>query len=433
MSDGARTAQADPVDEVVATPAYMAAFRCVGGDCPETCCSGWSVSIDRATYERYMAVDAERLRSLLRAHVRRNDDAGDRQYGVIAADLTGRCGLLDAHGLCTVQAELGAQYLSDVCHQFPREYVVAGTRLTMFGSFACPEAARLALHDADAMQWRTVPVDGWRRPVVSGRRRRRSPGLGGEQDLAGPDVDVVRASAETIAAAARSLIARPALSARMAWEYLAWVLRGAVQAAREAADPAHAVQALRDALDEACAPGVAEAVARARRAANDDLDFQMLRFVDQTVGGIRSRRSALRSAAVPLRAWQALGFDAADAAGSVRRYRDARAAWFDPFERARPHVIRHWLLNDLGLLGFPAVGADALHRHVTGFHLRLMLVETLLVARAAERREAFSIDDCVAVMHAVARHVEHERSYRGTALMGEASAPAPAAAAQEAA
>ena len=41
---------------------YFDRFKCIGGDCPRTCCNGWKVIIDNDTYEKNWNVT---MRSLI--------------------------------------------------------------------------------------------------------------------------------------------------------------------------------------------------------------------------------------------------------------------------------------------------------------------------------------------------------------------------------
>ncbi len=34
-------------------PVYYDTFRCLGGRCPDTCCSGWRIEIDEDSLNRY--------------------------------------------------------------------------------------------------------------------------------------------------------------------------------------------------------------------------------------------------------------------------------------------------------------------------------------------------------------------------------------------
>ena len=46
---------------VATVPRYMEQFRCAGGSCPENCCTGWTVAIDKASYQKYREVRQEPL------------------------------------------------------------------------------------------------------------------------------------------------------------------------------------------------------------------------------------------------------------------------------------------------------------------------------------------------------------------------------------
>ena len=45
----------------------MAQFKCIGGECEDTCCAGWSVSIDKKTYKKYTNLNTSELIEL--AHI----------------------------------------------------------------------------------------------------------------------------------------------------------------------------------------------------------------------------------------------------------------------------------------------------------------------------------------------------------------------------
>jgi lysine-N-methylase len=39
--------------ELPAQPAFYTAFQCISAACQDTCCEGWGVSVDKATYDKY--------------------------------------------------------------------------------------------------------------------------------------------------------------------------------------------------------------------------------------------------------------------------------------------------------------------------------------------------------------------------------------------
>ena len=36
-------------------PRYLAGFNCIGGECPDTCCAGWDVTVDKAQFKKLRA------------------------------------------------------------------------------------------------------------------------------------------------------------------------------------------------------------------------------------------------------------------------------------------------------------------------------------------------------------------------------------------
>jgi lysine-N-methylase len=123
-------------------PQYADAFRCIGSECPDTCCVGWQVVIDRETYEKYK--DLPDLLPILDARISLNPNAPDANYARV--NLAGnRCPFLAKDQLCDIQKKHGAEYLSKTCAQFPRSVRVDRkvTKKTLV--LSCPEAARIIL------------------------------------------------------------------------------------------------------------------------------------------------------------------------------------------------------------------------------------------------------------------------------------------------
>ncbi len=55
----------------VVRPEYAEEFRCIGPACEDSCCVGWHVSIDEATYRKYQSVPPGKLRELIDANILR--------------------------------------------------------------------------------------------------------------------------------------------------------------------------------------------------------------------------------------------------------------------------------------------------------------------------------------------------------------------------
>ncbi|WP_246174116.1 flagellin lysine-N-methylase [Paraburkholderia hayleyella] len=141
-------------------PRYQTRFSCAGPECPDTCCAGWRITIDKATFQRYKASHHSEMKPLFKLHVQRNRHAQkDEDYGLIRLDAAERsCGLQDASGLCLVHARLGEDALSNTCHTYPRHTCKFAGQYEQILTLSCPQAARLALLDDDAFEFERVDV-----------------------------------------------------------------------------------------------------------------------------------------------------------------------------------------------------------------------------------------------------------------------------------
>ena len=125
-------------------PWYFEAFRCVGGDCPDTCCRDWEVVLDPETAAFYQTVPGSLGREIRAAMTQL-----DGEPCFFLRD--GFCPMLDGRGLCRIQLELGEDRLSASCRQHPRFAEEYGALREWSLSMACPEAVRLLLSDLSPM------------------------------------------------------------------------------------------------------------------------------------------------------------------------------------------------------------------------------------------------------------------------------------------
>lgn len=125
----------------------MSDFACIGGDCEDTCCAGWKVTVDKKTYQKYRKVKDLAMRKTLADVVKRDrKSTTDGSYAKIVLDDTGMCPLTDDKGLCTVHKELGESYLCNTCATYPRIFSDVGGTIEKTLTLSCPEAARVVLN-----------------------------------------------------------------------------------------------------------------------------------------------------------------------------------------------------------------------------------------------------------------------------------------------
>ena len=98
----------------IITPRYYKDFKCIAGACTDTCCAGWDVDVDEASYKFYKSVGGEFGKRLKRVMV------PEKGGGCTFTLQDGRCPFLNEKNLCDLYIELGEDRLCDTCAEFPR-------------------------------------------------------------------------------------------------------------------------------------------------------------------------------------------------------------------------------------------------------------------------------------------------------------------------
>lgn len=137
------------------SPAFLARFKCLGPECEDMCCQGWSMQLDDATFAKY-----DGKPDLLEA-VMEEEGAGR----VMRRDAaTGACVKLE-EGWCGIQKRYGDGMLGDACHFYPRVTRRLGDKVTMTAALSCPEVARLSLLSDEPLEF-SQPLNIERLPSV---------------------------------------------------------------------------------------------------------------------------------------------------------------------------------------------------------------------------------------------------------------------------
>lgn len=140
-------------------PRYVERFRCTGAQCEDTCCSGWNVVLDKKTFATYRQLSRPELSGVIGSSIERLESKhGDQGYGRIRLDPETRACPLTHEGLCSVQKHMNESYLSHTCFTYPRYTRRFGGQVEQALSLSCPEAARLALLAPDAFDFVDSPV-----------------------------------------------------------------------------------------------------------------------------------------------------------------------------------------------------------------------------------------------------------------------------------
>lgn len=131
----------------VLIPQYYHDFQCIGGECEDTCCSGWSVYIDKKTYNKYQQFKDPELGDMVKKSFVKldQDKATDVTYAQLKMNERGYCPALNDKGLCSLHYKYGEKALSPVCLSYPRILNDVDNVFEISTALSCPESARLAL------------------------------------------------------------------------------------------------------------------------------------------------------------------------------------------------------------------------------------------------------------------------------------------------
>lgn len=135
-------------------PRYVSRFRCIGSACTDNCCTGWTVTLDKKTFNAYRQSRHPELQATFETSLRRQrSGASDTFYGRIEMTRDETACPLMQDGLCGVHKHMDESHLSDTCFTYPRVSASLGGQVQQALQLSCPEAARQALLAPDAFDF----------------------------------------------------------------------------------------------------------------------------------------------------------------------------------------------------------------------------------------------------------------------------------------
>lgn len=130
-------------------------FQCVGGECPDTCCKGWTIYVDELSMEKYAALP-EPLRSSVLERIK---DLNGRK--AMKLDEESRCPFWNAQGLCDMYDIISVDALCNTCQIYPRKIVNYYDVMLLTVSLSCPEVARLLLEHSGGLKFQFTEDDNY--------------------------------------------------------------------------------------------------------------------------------------------------------------------------------------------------------------------------------------------------------------------------------
>ena len=126
-------------------PHYYKKFRCIAGECPDTCCAGWQIQIDPASLRKYRKIKGP-LGNRLKNEINWKESCF-RQYN-------GRCAFLNENDLCDLYLEGGGtRAFCRTCRTYPRHIEEFEGLREISLSLSCPAAADLILNCGEPVRF----------------------------------------------------------------------------------------------------------------------------------------------------------------------------------------------------------------------------------------------------------------------------------------
>jgi lysine-N-methylase len=385
-----------------ARPHYSERFQCIASACEDTCCQGWGVPIDQATFEKYRATD------LLKPHigtliVLNSQEPTRTDYARMPLTNTGFCGFLDSERMCGIQKKLGAEMLSETCAVYPRSISAQGGQVEQALNLSCPEAARIAL-----LEPHLLSGDAW-----SKRGLARYEGV---RDWANKPL---RSEDACLAVRQYCLLVLTDRSYPL-WQrlYLLGILVRRLEVLAGDAPVTSWCEAHPAAVETLLSDSARVAGTGVVRAAMEEIEghpAEQLQFVAAVL------RLRIPGPPIPPRFIQCvqefeagLGCNTSDEAGILAAYAQGFEQYYRPLMDANPHLLENYLINHIFKNHYPfgrhkeKTTPEAEHLALT---VHVATAQALLIGIANYQRQAFGVGHVVKLVQSLAKTMEHSKQY----------------------
>jgi lysine-N-methylase len=393
-------------------PNYAQTFRCIGSECEDTCCHGWRVPVDEATYQRYQDLPPSPLQSLIHQSVERLPETGQttNSFAIIRMNAENSCPMLSEERLCRIQSEYGAELLSHTCATYPRvTHTGNGAPITAL-TLSCPEAARLVLLHTHLLRAH-APREHSMTPAAQPDHAEDRISSPLEPSPLSPWTDPIRATVLATAANQRYPIWQRlfllSVFAKRLDTIVGAIVSGELDRAPEAFLSDFNVTAARGSL----------------RVAMDALPADELAQMDAVLrlAGLMLHRSNVGPRFVACVNAFTSGIGNGPGATLASLAAHARAAYerhFTPFFHRNPHILENYLVNTILRLNFPFGSAKnpeesgrTISQRFAILAAQFALIRGLLIGVAGHHGDSFSADHVVHTVQAASKHFEHHPEF----------------------
>ncbi len=389
----------------VRQPQYFDHFRCIGADCEDTCCEGWGILVDRATFEKYQdplvyRVAGQALSGLVEINPASTSSSDYARFRLSGA----RCPALQG-GLCSIQQTLGEPNIADLCSSFPRVLHVTSGAVERSLHLSCPEVGRLILRDPKARIFSEGVEEG-------------EPHRPGSQVAIGDAPEDYLNEIRSLAIDVLKERSRPLWQRIVSFGFVTEKLAGA--------DGAHSVTVLEDHL-RSFRSGLFDAALNRQEAAPA---LQVEIILELIVGRIGSDYTSTRFLDCYREFMRGLNWTAESSMEELAsRYQSACQNDFRPFVEEHPHLFENYLVNYIfSERLFPYRSRKPVQTPAIDSSLQSMrdaflllavhyaIVRTVMIGMAALHKDKLSMDHAIKLVQSYSKAFMHSTAFEAAAL-----------------
>lgn len=126
-------------------PDFYDNFKCIADKCTDSCCIGWEIDVDEATFDKYQKLQSP-LGDEIRSQITKSED-GSNCFKLAEDE---RCPFLDNRNLCKLITARGdCELLCGICREHPRfyEWFIGVTECGL--GLCCEEVCRILLENEE--------------------------------------------------------------------------------------------------------------------------------------------------------------------------------------------------------------------------------------------------------------------------------------------
>jgi len=380
---------------------YMEDFKCIGSECPDTCCQGWHIGIDKKTYKKYKKSNNPDLKPLFKKSMGRvkNGAASDNNYGYIKTGDDKSCPFLGENSLCSVQQNLGEGSLSDTCKMYPRIINIIDGTLEKSATLSCPEAARRALLNEDGISFSDISQNNVIQQSQIINKQLSTSTLSSPTDISLYFWELHLFSIEMLKNRKFALWQRLLTLGFMSKKVSDYAKNG-----NQHLIPV-ALEEYRQQMDDA-----PETLYLKEIPEKQDIQVALIKNLlsDNVIKGIESERF-LECHKLFL---QGLSNES-DSEGALllENYRIAYSNYYAPFIDKHGYILENYLVNYVFRTLFPVSNEkDALQSYVT-LVINYSIIKTYLIGMSGSLKEKFDTDHVLQLVQSFTKVIEHSQAY----------------------